>query len=129
MPRPRKPAEDHIQIARNFLEHSDRKFEAGDPLQGSEKLWGAASHAVTAVAKQRGWPFSKYNHRRNAVNRLAEEYNDRALVSEFSVAQKFHANFYHDSMEDDEIEQDRPIVHGFVHRILNMVNSPGDQTK
>lgn len=123
MPRPRKTAGDHIKIVQEFLEHSDREFEAGDPLQGSEKLWGAASHAVTAVAKQRGWAFSKYNHRRNAVDRLAEEYNDRALSSEFSVAQKFHANFYHDSMEDDEIERDRHIVHGFVHRILDMVNA------
>ena len=129
MPRPRKPAEDHIRIARDFLEHSDREFDAGDHLQGSEKLWGAASHAVTAIAKQRGWAFSKYNHRRNAVDRLAEEYNDRALSLGYSVAQKFHANFYHDSMEDDEIERDRPMVHEFVHRILGMVNSPGDQTK
>ena len=146
MPRPRKSAEDHIQIARDFLQHSDQEFEACDPLQGSEKLWGAASHAVTAIARQRGWAFSKYNHHlgtgpihrspadmavwgdvlsRNAVDRLAEEYNDRVLSLGFSVAQKFHANFYHDSMEDDEIERDRPMVHEFVYRILNMANEAG----
>ena len=113
--------EQHVQAALEFLGHSDREFEAGDIMQGSEKLWGAASHVVTAIAKQRGWAFSKYNHRWNAVRRLAEEYGDRALVAEFSVAQKFHANFYHNTMEDDEVERDRPIVQDFVRRTVGMV--------
>ena len=40
----------HIQTAQDFLEAADREFEAGDILQGSEKMWGAASHAVMAVS-------------------------------------------------------------------------------
>ena len=104
--RPGMTVSEHVQAALEFLGHSDR---------------GAASHAVTAIAKQRGWAFSKYNHRWNAVRRLAEEYGDRALVAEFSVAQKFHANFYHNTMEDDEVERDRPIVQDFVRRIVGMV--------
>ena len=116
---------EHVQTALEFLEHSDREFQAGDIMQGSEKLWGAASHAVTAIAKQRGWAFSKYNHRRNAVRRLAEEYQDNLLVASYSVALKFHANFYHDTMEDPEIEDDRPVVHNFVRRIVGMVEESG----
>ena len=48
--------EDHIQTAHGFLEDADREFSAGDHLQASEKLWGAASHAVMAVAQQHDWP-------------------------------------------------------------------------
>ena len=123
--RPGMTVSEHVQTALQFLEHSDREFEAGDAMQGSEKLWGAASHAVTAIAKQRGWAFSKYNHRLNAVRRLAEEYQDNLLVASYSVARQFHGNFYHDTMEDDETEDGRPLVHNFVHRIISIVEESG----
>ena len=117
--------EEHIQAAWAFLEHSDAEFAAGDELQGSEKLWGAASHAVSAIAKQRGgrgpWSCGKSKHRASVVERLAEEYNDPLLTSGHAVAEKFHANFYHNFMEDDEIARGRPIVHRFVHRIVGLV--------
>jgi hypothetical protein len=114
-------SDEHARTAMEFLDHSNREFAAGDALQGSEKLWGAASHAVLAIAKQRNWRFGKYNARLAAVDRLAQEYNDPLLVASFSVAQKFHTNFYRDSMEDDEIARDRPIVEHFVRRIMTIM--------
>ena len=110
--------EEHRQAALDFLRHSDEQFDTGDVLQGSEKLWGAASHAVTAVAMQRGWPYSKYRARVVAVNRLAEEYDNPLLPAYFSIARQFHNNFYRDFMEDEDIEGDRPKVHDFVHRLV-----------
>ena len=123
--RPGMTVSEHVQAALQFLEHSDREFEAGDAMQGSEKLWGAASHAVTAIAKQRGWRFSKYSHRLNAVRRLAGEYNEPLLTAGYALALTFHANFYHDTMEDDVVDDGRQIVHGFVRRIVGMVEGAG----
>ena len=77
-----------------------------------------------AIANQRGWRFSKYNARAAAVDRLAQEYNDDSLALGLSVARKFHANFYRDFMEDDEIERDRPLVARFVRRIIAIVEEP-----
>ncbi len=119
-----KTSEEHAQIARSFLVNADREFDAGDQLQGSEKLWGAATHAVTALAKQRGWRFGKANARAIAVERLSEEEDDPSLSDGYMVAEQFHANFYHDFMEDDAIERGRPSVARFVNRILAMVDNP-----
>lgn len=44
-----------------------------------------------------------------------------ALVSQFITAESFHANFYHDFMEDFQIETGRPIVRRFVNHVLGMV--------
>ena len=115
--------EEHLRTAREFLQHSDREFEAGENLQGSEKLWGAASHSVLAVAKRRGWRFGKSASRRIAVRRLTEEYDDPTLDLGYAVAELFHANFYNDFMEDEAIEMDRPMVHRFVHRMLDLVEA------
>ena len=109
---------EHIKTAREFLEASDREFEAGDELQGSEKLWGAATHALRAAMQSEGRTGGKHHELREAVQRLADERSDPAIQSGFAIAEKFHANFYHGFMEDYQIESDRPLVHDFVERIL-----------
>ena len=113
------PAE-HIETAKQFLADSDREFLDGDELQASEKLWGAASHAVMAIAEQRGLPYRNHKELKLATQTLAGEYGDTFFREGFSVAEKFHANFYHGFMEDFELSGDRPIVHEFTTRVLEL---------
>ena len=113
--------QDHAATAHEFLEESDHEFAAGDELRGSEKLWGAASHAVMAVATQRGWDHRTHRAMKNAVQLLNDETGDDALGGGFAAAEKFHKNFYHNEMEDFEIEIDRPQVHRFVARVLRLL--------
>ena len=108
---------DHLRTAREFLTAADREFAAGDHLQASEKLWGAASHALIAVAQQRNWPHGSHRALKQAARLLAET-DDTALLAGFALAEKFHANFYHDFMEDFELDVDRPPVNDFVERLL-----------
>ena len=110
--------EDHLQTAQDFLERSRQEFAEGDEMQGSEKLWGSASHAVMALALQRDWPINKHSDLKRAVNDLSQETGDRAMKASFSVAEKFHANYYHGFMEDFQIVDDRPLVEEFVVQLL-----------
>ncbi|MDE2899525.1 MAG: PaREP1/PaREP8 domain-containing protein [Chloroflexota bacterium] len=116
--------EDHGRQAREFLEASDSEFDAGDHLQASEKLWGAATHAVMAVALQRDWPCRSHRALSNTVSRLQQEFGALPLRAGFGVAEKFHRNFYHDEMQDYEIEADRPTVHEFVNSLLALLEQP-----
>ena len=109
---------EHIKTAREFLEASDREFEAGDELQGSEKLWGAATHALRVATRPGGQSIGKHRELSAAAKQLALERDDPAIQSGFAIAEKFHANFYHGFMEHYEIESARPIVRNFVERIL-----------
>lgn len=120
-------SEDHARQARVFLAQSDQEFAKGDVLQASEKLWGATSHAIKAVAEQRGWDHGKNSHRRLVVRRLAEEHEELWLRAGFAAAEQFHANFYNKFMEDDAIDDYRPIVHELVERLLNGSRTGGDQ--
>ena len=58
---------------------------------------------------------------KTAVRRLAEQYDDPLLPGGFGFAEKFHANFYHDFMEDFDLESDRPLVRDFVHRVIALL--------
>ncbi len=112
---------EYAQCARKFLSDSDREFAAGERQQASEKLYGAANEALTAIAMQRGWKHRTHRNMKNASQRLAEEYGDPFLVGGFAIAEKFHKNFFHDEMEDYEVAVDRPAVHQFVNRVLELM--------
>ena len=114
---------EHIQTAQEFLDKSDRYFAEGDELQGSEKTWGAAAHAVMAVAQQRGRNYGDHRSLRVAVRRIAEEQDDPSLELAFGVAEKFHANFHHKFMQDYEFDRDRPAVRLFVQRIQSLMSN------
>ena len=112
---------EHAQTAREFLAASDREFSAGDDLQGSEKMYGAATHVVSAMAQQRGWQYRSHRAMKNAVFALEREYDDRFISSGFIAAERFHIHFFHQDMEDYEIELNRPVVHGFVTLMLQLL--------
>ena len=119
--------EKHLRCALEFLEHSDREFAAGDEQQGSEKLWGSVSQAAMAVGAQRGWRSGKSAHRREIARNLAQEYGEPLIARDYGIAEKFHANFYHDFMEVEEIEEDRPMVRQLVHRLIEIAeDNPSD---
>ena len=110
---------DHAQVALVYLRQADDEFAVNDNLQGSEKLWGATSQAVLAVAKEKVWPSGSDYALKTAADRLAKDRDDPALESGFFAAQQFHANFYHGFMEEDDIARGRPLVGDFVHLALN----------
>ena len=116
-------SENHVQTARNFLVASDKEFEAGDYLQASEKLWGAASHAAIALAKKRGSRDNRHRALRIMIREVAESENVPFLRPAFGIAEKFHANFYHNFLPPgEEFAESKEIVHQFVDAVLGLVN-------
>ncbi len=117
--------EEHRETALAFLDASDREFDAGDVLQASEKLWGAFSHAVTAVCKQRGWDCETHRQLINSARQLVME-DDASYHSPGNLgigigeARLFHTNFYTGSLEDYEIEAGRPLVRAFVQWAVSL---------
>ena len=110
--------QEYTQTARKSLDGADRQFSSGDTMQGSEKLWGAAAHAVMTVAQERGWAYGNHNALKTAVGKLIREHDAPELRGGFAAAQQFHANSYHGFMENDDVTFARPLVLDFVERVL-----------
>ena len=113
-------ATEHVETARRFLIDADLEYEAGDVLQASEKLWGAASHVVIAEMQRRGIKSSGHRAMVLAVQEFSNALEDDSLSDMFSGARALHANFYHGFMERYEFEIDREKVHRFVDRMLEL---------
>ena len=117
---PQSPQE-HAGAARDSLQSAQAEFAAGDSASGSDRLWQAAVHAVTAVARERGWPSDGHADVKAAADRLAA--GDTAVIAGFFAAQQFHANATHDFMEPDDVSRGLPLVRDFVHRTLSMLEN------
>ena len=115
-------ATERVETARQFLNDADREFEAGDTLQASEKLWGAASHVVIAEMQGRGMKTSGHRAMILAVRQIAEDHGDMELRPGFAAARALHANFYHGFMEDYEYAENRELVRRFVERITMLAS-------
>ena len=113
--------EDHVRTALAFLEASDREFASGDKLQASEKPWGAATHALMAIAMQRGRRLGSHGSFRDTAERLSDEHDDPSIEYGFAFAEKFHRHFYHADLPDAEFDILRPRVEDFVHRLLSLL--------
>ena len=110
---------EHGAAARDSLQSAEAEFAAGDVVAGSDRLWQAALHAVTAAALERGWPSDGHQAVKSAADRLAA--GDPAVIAGFFAAQQFHANATHDFMEPDDIARGLPLVQDFVHRMLALI--------
>ena len=117
--------QEHAQTALDYLEKADQYFAEGDLLQASEKLWGAASHAVLSVATERGWRDASHRALTEAAESLAAEAGNQLIASNFSAARLYHRNFYHGFMEPDEWLTDRPKIHYLVEQVLAMRREGG----
>ncbi len=113
------PTQKHTRLAQKLLSDAGQAIADGELVQGSEKLWGAASQALKAYCASHGLPHGKYAHRRNAVLDLALEKDDETIRLAFKLAQACHANFYNDWMEQEELESHIPDIQNLVNKILD----------
>lgn len=97
---------EHRETAGIFLREADDFFRLGDDLQGAEKMWGAAAHAVIAVCQQRGWRHRSHPAMGEAVAHLEDESRTSGdentaniLGAGFAVASNYHVHFYHRDMD------------------------------
>ncbi len=113
-----KSAEEYAAQALQFLAQSDAEFDAGDDRQGAEKLYGAATQAVIAAAKQRGWDYDSHRANVLAASRIGAECDDMFLATGFSASDRFRTHARYGDMEDYQIALDRPVIRDYVLKMV-----------
>ena len=92
-------AQTHLEVSREFLIHAKEHLDLGNSLQASEKGWGAAAHAVKAVAERRGWRHRSHRDLFVVARRISEASNRPEVIELFGVANALHQNFYEGWMD------------------------------
>ena len=103
------------------LRDAENALGYGDSLRASEKIWGAAEHAIVAVAQQRGLPVGDFHTTMDTARSIAEELDDSGLRAGIAAAHLFHSNIDIDHMEDEDLWPTAILVHRFVYKMLALV--------
>ena len=93
----------HIETSRRFIIQADAELAAGDLLQASEKGWGAAAHAMKAIAQEREWRHDSHARLFTVARRLTRETGRSEIADLFYIASEVHKNFYEGSMSKEDI--------------------------
>ena len=115
--------EEHVSVARIFVEISvNLKIEAAGML-ACEALWGAAVHAIDAVSHSQSAEHAVRNRVRDQiVGRLDEKYNlGTFLTNGFTTAKdKLHNHFYTGRLGELDVSENLIIGRAFVNRLLEL---------
>ncbi len=85
----------HVERSWHFLDLVDDELARGELEEASNKVWGAAAHAIKAVAQRRGWPHGAHSDLEDAVMRLVDDEGaPRDLYTYYTSANWFHSRFY-----------------------------------
>ena len=97
-------AEEYAALSRRLVRQAQQGFDRGDRLQASEKAWGAAAHAVKAVAASRGWNHNSHRLLFDIVDQVSRDVENPRLRSHFHAANSLHQNFYEDWQPDGSVQ-------------------------
>ena len=94
------------------------ELEAGDLIQASEKLWGAAAQALKSVAERRGWKHDSHAQFYNIMAQIEPEVLDsQELRRGFDTANHLHINFYENRMTKADIGNRVDDVRRFIEQV------------
>ena len=108
----------HRERSRHFLDLVDDELERGELEEASNKVWGAAAHAIKAAAEQRGWPHYAHTLLEDAVKRLVyDEGAPRDLLIQYMTASSYHQRFYGQPPAPEFIRAGQELIAQFIQTL------------
>ena len=105
----------HQERSQHFLGLVDDELARGELEEASNKLWGAAAHAIKAVAERRGWEHHAHALLEEAVHRLVHKENaPRNLLIQYMTASAYHQRFYGSPPEAAYILAGKDLIAEFI---------------
>ena len=96
----------------------------GNNLQASEKVWGAAAHAIKAIAIERGWRHEKHGYLFDIVSHIAKECDRPDFSDKMAIAGFYHKNFYENEFGENDIRRAINTIEQFVTELDDVRCSP-----
>ena len=126
-PSPDEESARSIEIARHLLRQAGEELDRQDLLQASEKAWGAAAHAVKAVAEKRRWFNDADWKLARIATVIATEQGDRDISAYYRSVREAHYNFYHHELnwlQVQEVINDAASLIGKLEEVLDNSDVP-----
>ena len=118
---PSRRVEVYLKLSEDYLRAAEELYSKGDLTQAGEKYWSAVTALLNAIGELRGW--DHYSHRDYdiIIDKLYEETGDKSIMLDFSVAERLHANFYHNFMDKEVFDAHRQAVLELISKLREII--------
>ena len=110
----------HRERSWHFLSLVDDELARGELEEAGNKVWGAAAHAVKAVAESRGWEHHAHALLEQTVDRLIEEGAPMDLWIQYLTASAYHQRFYGGPPPAHAIGAGKDLIAGFIRTLESL---------
>ena len=108
----------HRERSGHFWELVDDELARGELEEASNKLWGAAAHAIKATAEIRGWEHHAHALLEETVLRIIrEEGAPPHLFGQYMMASAYHQRFYGGPPDADGIRYGKDLIAEFIRTL------------
>ena len=111
----------YLDLNRKYLKEAEGFLVKGDPVQASEKLWGASAEIVKAVAAQRGLELKTHADLWAFTTKLSSELGDPEMLRLFATANYLHQNFYENVMTVEAVSASAEAVKQFIKKVEKLL--------
>ena len=111
----------HAERSWHFLELVDDELERGELEEASNKVWGAAAHAIKAIAERRGWPHGAHRDLEEVVMRLVDDEGALPILYTcYTSANWFHSRFYGGPPDERMIRHGKEQIADFIRLLESL---------
>ena len=111
----------HRERSWHFLNLVEDELARGELEEASNKVWGAAAHAIKAVAESRRWPHHAHDLLEQTVERLIDEEGaPEHLIGQYYLASHYHRRFYGGPPSARGIRYGKATIAEFISTLENL---------
>ena len=94
----------YAAISQRLLRQAQEELDSGDVIQASEKVWGAAAHAVKSLAEKWGWHHQGHYRLNATVEFVSYERGRGDLIDLYQHPALMHFNYYEHELNEDRVQ-------------------------
>jgi hypothetical protein len=110
------------KLARHYYDNFRKYYESKNYSKASEFLWGSLNALGYAIGLIYGTKLSDHAKLVNFIKELAEAYKDEEILEGLAAAQRIHANFFHDFMDELTFEDDRKRTEKLLEKLVKILD-------
>jgi len=111
------------KLADHYYDNFRKYYKDKNCSKASEFLWGSFNALGYAVGLIYGKKLSDHGKLVNFIKEVAEAYNDEEISTGLAAAQRIHANFFHDFMNEFTFEDDRKRTEKMLEKLANILEA------
>jgi len=111
------------KLADHYYDNFRKYYENKKYSKASEFLWGSLNALVYAIGLLHGVKVSDHGKVIDFIRELASVYTDEEIGEGLVSAQRIHANFFHDFMDESMFEDDRKKTEKLLENLVKILDA------